>query len=524
MTNIRNWLVNKANSPFLFKPDWARVISGEEEGVFGWITVNQMQGSLLYPANGTVGALDLGGASSQITFMPMHTSVLEDFYELNLGPETIRLYSHSFLGYGWGDALSRVTTRLALENLFRAFSEDPQLSNSTNGHTKSEAVSGRIPRIHVLPEVTEPKVSVKTTPVAEFEAEHPCFPEGFKFIFSIPSLIYPDGRAFLDMDLRAILAYMETLGIDIASDVVRRNFPDDVIQKVKQTSIAGVSFKPIMEHLLKKADAEHHPSRALLEVSGMLKSEYLVDGISISDDESEPFHPFAEPLPDEEIMYRVQFIGTGDFRKCQQRAAELFYREPCFLSTCSFNGVYQPRIAESKFLALGQYAKIRSALDLPVSATPNTLERKAAEYCETPWSVLQELQKSGSFKPFGKGGISKLCWKSTWAHASLTAGFGLDGESKAVTFFDFPVDLPEDAIVSPGWALGSMLAEISFFPWQSTRGRYQAVFFWALASSIFLLGVAMMQHIKIRQLISKRESMGTLRSDVYHDLIETPNL
>lgn len=66
--------------------------------------MNNMKGTLTMPALGTVGALDLGGASSQITFSPTQTSVLEDFYELPLGDKVVRLYSHSFLGYGWGDA------------------------------------------------------------------------------------------------------------------------------------------------------------------------------------------------------------------------------------------------------------------------------------------------------------------------------------------------------------------------------------------------------------------------------------
>lgn len=52
-------------------------MSGEEEGVYGWLTVNNALDTILAPANRTVGALDLGGASAQITFSPVHTSVIE---------------------------------------------------------------------------------------------------------------------------------------------------------------------------------------------------------------------------------------------------------------------------------------------------------------------------------------------------------------------------------------------------------------------------------------------------------------
>ena len=47
----------------------ARILSGEEEGVDGWVTANYLDGGLVGDEKDMIGALDWGGASSQITRM-----------------------------------------------------------------------------------------------------------------------------------------------------------------------------------------------------------------------------------------------------------------------------------------------------------------------------------------------------------------------------------------------------------------------------------------------------------------------
>ena len=78
----------------------ARVISGQDEGIFGWLTVNYLMGHLSHGGpSPTVGALDLGGASTQITFQPLE---IPDRHgrRLRLGDAEYVLYSHSYLGLG----------------------------------------------------------------------------------------------------------------------------------------------------------------------------------------------------------------------------------------------------------------------------------------------------------------------------------------------------------------------------------------------------------------------------------------
>ncbi|KAJ8013682.1 hypothetical protein DPEC_G00032330 [Dallia pectoralis] len=88
------------NTPFYYQG--ARIITGQEEGAFGWVTVNYLS-DRLKQGSGTTGALDLGGASTQITF----ATNKDEMGESAENAETFRLYgndyflyTHSFLCYG----------------------------------------------------------------------------------------------------------------------------------------------------------------------------------------------------------------------------------------------------------------------------------------------------------------------------------------------------------------------------------------------------------------------------------------
>lgn len=176
--------------------------------------------------------------------------------------------------------------------------------------------------------------------------------------------------------------------------------------------------------------------------------------------------------------------------------------------------MYQPRIADSRFLALGQYSKVRAGLGIPPSATPNTLERAAAHFCSLSWNNISAGQINGEYKPFGKGGVALLCWKATWAHQILTTGFGFDGESSSITYWR-PKD-EGDWSLSPGWALGSAIAEITYFPWQNGRGRYETPYWWALATCCVLVLLCAALGHRVRTMRHKLSRFVSKRSDVYH--------
>ncbi|XP_042301539.1 ectonucleoside triphosphate diphosphohydrolase 5 isoform X2 [Sceloporus undulatus] len=92
-------------SPFLVPDDSVSVMDGTYEGILAWITVNFLTGQLYGRNQQTVGILDLGGASTQITFLPQLKETLEqspmDFFtSFQMFNSTYKLYTHSYLGFG----------------------------------------------------------------------------------------------------------------------------------------------------------------------------------------------------------------------------------------------------------------------------------------------------------------------------------------------------------------------------------------------------------------------------------------
>lgn len=123
MTSIRNLFRNDTYCPFAFADEQARVLSGEEESIYDWAGVNFLLGDLLEQSEGagtvvnprkTHGALDLGGASTQISFYEPSEDVMANLFKLQIGQaKHWNVYAHSFLYYGMNEALDRVQARLA---------------------------------------------------------------------------------------------------------------------------------------------------------------------------------------------------------------------------------------------------------------------------------------------------------------------------------------------------------------------------------------------------------------------------
>lgn len=61
-------LTDKAINTFSYKKGDSKVISGQDEAVYDWVTVNFLKGAFSGKDKKTYGALDMGGASHQNAF------------------------------------------------------------------------------------------------------------------------------------------------------------------------------------------------------------------------------------------------------------------------------------------------------------------------------------------------------------------------------------------------------------------------------------------------------------------------
>ncbi|KAF3827786.1 hypothetical protein GH733_001021, partial [Mirounga leonina] len=111
--------VARSLSNYHFDFQGARILTGQEEGAYGWITINYLLGKFTQKVSWlnlkpnedsdleTYGALDLGGASTQITFVPPNKKIESPSNTLHfrLYGRDYSVYTHSFLCYGKDQAL-----------------------------------------------------------------------------------------------------------------------------------------------------------------------------------------------------------------------------------------------------------------------------------------------------------------------------------------------------------------------------------------------------------------------------------
>lgn len=123
LSSVQYYLSDKNNSPFLFHPDWARIISGKEEGGYGWVAYNYLK-QIIGPKRNRdsneepYAVVEMGGASLQVSQQALTKEDIasipaEHLFKFTIEKDHYTLYVHSYLGYGAEQAREKVNNLLS---------------------------------------------------------------------------------------------------------------------------------------------------------------------------------------------------------------------------------------------------------------------------------------------------------------------------------------------------------------------------------------------------------------------------
>ncbi|XP_072323009.1 ectonucleoside triphosphate diphosphohydrolase 3 [Scyliorhinus torazame] len=137
LSEIKDYL---RSSPFDFKG--VKIISGKEEAVYGWITANYLLDN--WPQRRswkqrqrkitvrTTGTLDLGGASTEIAFVPKRHFQLDETVIITLYNYEYKVYIQSLACYGRDEAEKMYRAKIIEDSMNASSIEDPCIPSDYN--------------------------------------------------------------------------------------------------------------------------------------------------------------------------------------------------------------------------------------------------------------------------------------------------------------------------------------------------------------------------------------------------------
>merc|ERR1712096_451364 len=139
----------------------------------------------------------------------------------------------------------------------------------------------------------------------------------------------------------------------------------------------------------------------------------------------------------EHFPMQVNLTGTGDYDACVALVRGLFDKStPCYVKPCTFNGVYQPTLKGSNFVAFANFAETQRALGLDSNATLADFRTAVQAAC-------------------AKGDVAtpELCLWGSYVHEFFTYALG----------FADHIEFRTDSVLGEelDWTLGAMLYEIN---------------------------------------------------------------
>ncbi|XP_060049066.1 ectonucleoside triphosphate diphosphohydrolase 1 [Erinaceus europaeus] len=159
---------------------------------------------------------------------------------------------------------------------------------------------------------------------------------------------------------------------------------------------------------------------------------------------------------------QIKIIGAGNYDKCYASLHELFNTSFCFYSSCSFNGVYLPKL-KGNFGAFSAFYYVLEFLNFTSSEVPNkdTLANILREFCSRPWNELKK-----QYKNIKENYLSEYCFAGTYILTLLHKGYHFTMDTWNRVHF---MDKIQNSSV--GWSLGYMLNLTNMIPAEQPVSR-----------------------------------------------------
>ncbi|GFO40951.1 ectonucleoside triphosphate diphosphohydrolase 7 [Plakobranchus ocellatus] len=161
------------------------------------------------------------------------------------------------------------------------------------------------------------------------------------------------------------------------------------------------------------------------------------------------------------LGHQHQFLGTGDFSACETALEPLMnLTEPCLKSPCSINGIHQPRIdMSSQFYGFSEFwYSTEDVFKMGGLYDYWTFQKKAKDFCSTPWNKLQGWYKDGNYPKADEHRFRFQCFKSAWMAQIFHRGFSFP------TSFKHLVSAQLVNGKDVGWTLGALIYKTRFLP------------------------------------------------------------
>ncbi|KAL6604903.1 nucleoside phosphatase family-domain-containing protein [Neocallimastix sp. 'constans'] len=384
-------------------------ISGEEEGLYGWLGLNYLKKgfssstTIVHNKNNnqdilpSYGVLDMGGASTQIAYdvsqfikgsLEDEENILSiDLHKINGQKTTYNVYSTTFLGFGMNETRRRYIEALVKKGINYVFKNFDLKNNDKKGINNDNMKKIEIKRENSNTPLSDSLIKEKS----DSSSNQVNNEDNSKPIFN---------------------------GKENNKDI---NKNDDNIEHVNKNIIKEDGLSG--EFSIKiDTDTENKYYKLIIDDPCI--------PVNAKQNEFKPIDMVALGKDYNISNWSIDIKGTGNLDQCLTNIYPLLNKtEPCRKEPCLFNGVHSPVTDFSKmpFYGISEYWYTSHDVHNQGGVyNYNKFYNAAKELCKTNWNTLDINYKNGNYPSIYNEYLLFLsCFRSSWVMTVLHEGIGI---------------------------------------------------------------------------------------------------